>query len=351
MKSKILIVKTSSLGDILHTFPALSYLRDKFPEARIDWVVEKPYIELLERHPLLDSVIAVDTKQWRKSFWKAATRWKIRNATESIREQNYDVVFDLQGNIKSGIITGLARASKKVGFSRLNVPEWPNLLFTNTRFEFPEGMNVRDDLLSLLQNFFNDTHSYHDRKVSLAIDESEKKWASDYLGKIRPAGSKIIMVSPGSVWKNKQMCEKELIKFLQGIQSTEKSFFLFTWGSEKERAFVQILQKSFPENSAILDKVKLPLLQHIMAQVELLISMDSLPLHLCGTTLTPSYGVFGASLASKYNPEGEGKRFYQSPCPYKQKFTNRCPILRTCSTGACMQELPAEKLLADFQAP
>ncbi|MFT4553769.1 MAG: heptosyltransferase-1 [Chlamydiales bacterium] len=345
---KILIVKTSSLGDILHTFPALSYLRGKFPEARIDWVVEKPFMDLLVGHPHLNSVIAVDSKQWRKSFWKAATQSEIRSVVESIKKQNYDVVFDLQGNIKSGIITFLANSSKKVGFSRLNVPEWPNLLFTNTKFDLTEGKNIRDDLLFLLQSFFNDSSTYNDQKVTLPIDESEKLWVSEYLARILPGGSKTVMVSPGSVWKNKQMNEVALIEFLQGIQSSEKCFFLFTWGSEKERVMLKKLQEAFPENSAILDKVRLPLLQYIMAQVDLLISMDSLPLHLCGTTMTPSYGVFGASLASKYNPKEKAKRYFQSPCPYKKKFSTRCPILRTCSTGACMQELSAEKLLADF---
>jgi heptosyltransferase I len=343
---KILIVKTSSLGDILHSYPVLSYLRGKFPNSQIDWVVEKPFLDLLQGHPWLNNIFTIDSRNWRKSPWKAHIRKEIIQASREIREENYDVVFDLQGNVKSGIITFLAKSQKKVGFSRNRVPEWPNLLFTNKKFNPTEGSNIRDDLLFLVQSYFEDQNSFIEKKMMLAISQKEEKWITDFLRNNTTPGKKLMMVSPGSAWENKQMNPKELEKLLKGVETKENSFFLFTWGNEKERTLATNLQKRFSDNSLVLEKLSLPLLQHMMAQVDLLLSMDSLPLHLCGTTLTPSYGVFGASLASKYNPKG--KAFFQSSCPYNRKFSTRCPILRKCATGACMKDLKAADVLKEM---
>jgi heptosyltransferase-1 len=72
---KILLIKTSSLGDIIHAFPTLSFLRQKFPDAKIDWVVEKPFAELVKAHPFVNDVLTVDTKGWRKNLISKET-WK-----------------------------------------------------------------------------------------------------------------------------------------------------------------------------------------------------------------------------------------------------------------------------------
>jgi heptosyltransferase-1 len=83
--------------------------------------------------------------------------------------------------------------------------------------------------------------------------------------------------------------------------------------------------------------------------MDCVIAMDSAALHLCGTTLTPSFSVFGPSAASIYKPLGSQHTHVQGFCPYKQEFIQRCPLLRTCKTGACIKNLQAEELFQHFR--
>lgn len=112
---KILIIKTSSLGDIIHAFPVVAAAKKKHPQAQIDWVVESAFAELIEAHPQVNRVIKIDTKKWRKNPLKKSTWQEIEEAIGQIRSEVYDVILDLQGNIKSGIFTALANGPLESG--------------------------------------------------------------------------------------------------------------------------------------------------------------------------------------------------------------------------------------------
>ncbi|MBS4168558.1 lipopolysaccharide heptosyltransferase I [Parachlamydia sp. AcF125] len=340
---KILLVKTSSLGDIIQAFPVLDYLKNRFPEAQIDWVVEKPFSELVEGHPAVSNVLHVHTKKWRKFFPLRENFREICKTFSVLRQVTYDVLFDLQGNSKSAFITAMAKAAKKVGFGWNSAPEWPNLLVTNAKFDPPAGYNIREDYLAIPQQFFND-HTYLPQKVLLKIAEEEKASIKSIL----LTSKKTVMVCPGAIWRNKQLPEKTLAELLQMIQQKFGCHYLLIWGSPEEKEVANRLHAQFRQNSQIVNKLPLPLLQNLMSQVGLVLAMDSLPLHLAGTTGTPTFSIFGASLASKYQPLGEQNASFQGACPYGQVFTKRCPALRRCKTGACIRELSATDLFLSF---
>ena len=86
-----------------------------------------------------------------------------------------------------------------------------------------------------------------------------------------------------------------------------------------------------------------------MAEMDLVLAVDSLTLHLAGTTSTKTFSVFGPS-AAEYQPEGERHQTYQGKCPYGRLFEKRCPVLRTCSTGACTRGIEGKQLFLNFCA-
>lgn len=338
-------MKTSSLGDIIHAFHVPVYLKTKFPHATVDWVVEGPFAELVEAHPHIDAVVRIDTRQWRKGSGLAGL-WK---SISALRKQTYDVVFDLQSNFKSGVFTGLARAKQKVGFSSKHVSEWPNLLFTKYRYDAEAGCNVREESLSLVQQHFADTQTFAGDDVKLALSNEEKHHLQRLLADCRLGHKRKIMVCPGSAWPNKQISPEALLTFLKLIRQNNPCFFFLVWGNTQEKAVVETIRREFPENTRVLDKLRLPVLQNLMDAMDLVIAMDSLPLHLAGTTSTATFSVFGASSASKYKPYGSQHKSYQGTCPYGRTFERRCPILRTCPTGACIRSLTGEQLFEAFQ--
>jgi heptosyltransferase I len=344
---KILIIKTSSLGDIVQAFPALEYLAGKCPQASIDWVVEAPYAELLKAHPCVHSVIQIHTQKWRRSLFSSSTWYEMAALRRQLRVQEYDAVFDLQGNMKSGMVLSQVRSRCKVGFGRKNVSEWPNLLFSTHKVEVTPHQNVRQEYLALAGSFFHETPYWEAGKQLLRLSDEQANRVELLLA---GAPSPKVMVCAGSAWKNKQLPAQTLIAFLRRVQQDLKCHFLLMWGSEAERAAAQQMQSALAEHASVVERLSLPLLQHLMHGCALVIAMDSLPLHLAGTTGTPTYSVFGASSAAKYNPLGEKHAAFQGSCPYGKKFERRCPILRTCATGACIRTLEAEVLHDHFSA-
>lgn len=117
---KILLVRVSSLGDVLHNLPMVADLLRRHPGATIDWVVEEGYVSLVRLNPQVRKIIPWALRRWRKSLGKAATRAEIRGFFRTLREEEYDYVFDTQGLLKTGIVMGAARVrtgGKKVGLA------------------------------------------------------------------------------------------------------------------------------------------------------------------------------------------------------------------------------------------
>jgi heptosyltransferase-1 len=344
---KVLIVKTSSLGDIVHTFETVGLLKKFVPDVQIDWVVEAPSKGLLESHPDISKVISIDTRKWRRHPFSKETRQEFSRFKHQLQQKQYDVVFDLQGNSKSGIATWLAKSRKKVGFARGAVAEWPNLLATNERYLPPKGGDIRSDYQWLIRQHFVITESYSYEGVQLALNESDEANFESFIKSLKTLESPAVLVCPGSNWKNKQLSERALKDFLTTLQERHRCHLLFAWGNQEEQRFVQVLSSEL-KASTVLDKCSLPLLQNIMGKVKLVIAMDSLALHLAATTATTTFSVFGPSLASKYKPMGKQHLAIQGKCPYGKQFDKRCPILRTCETGACMRSIEGNSLFTAF---
>ena len=106
---KILIVRVSSLGDVVHNMPMVSDLHRHFPDASIDWVVEEAYVELVRLHPDVRRVIPFALRRWRKSLLSAATRAEMADFLRQLRSEPYDYIFDTQGLFKTGALMQMAR--------------------------------------------------------------------------------------------------------------------------------------------------------------------------------------------------------------------------------------------------
>jgi heptosyltransferase-1 len=340
MKS-IVIVKTSAIGDVIQAFPVLEYLRKKFPNSRIDWVVEEGIALLLRAHPMLDQVIEIQTKSWRKALFAKETRTQFMGFVKNLRATHYDLAIDLQGNTKSALVTASAKATIKLGYGWQSVREKSNLIATRTRLNVPCD-NVRLKYLCLVQKYFNDPQEFQAEGVRLNLTLTEQ----ERFESLRPSGA-CLMVCFGSRWINKRLDKATLLTLLQTIAKEYKFSFILIYADEEEKAIAENLAATL--GAIAIGNLSLPLWQALMWEVDGIIAVDSAALHLCGTTLTPSFSVFGPSLASYYKPSEERHLAVQGICPYGKSFTAHCSVLRTCSTGACIRELKVEDLFTAFQ--
>lgn len=329
---KFLIIKTSSLGDIIQSFPVIDYLKKRFPQAQIDWVVEKEYEETLKAHPGLFQVIPFYSRHWRKNLLSALT--EIPRFKKRLRKKSYDAVFDLQGNTKSAFITILTKASKKVGFGWNSVAEFPSFFTANHHVDVEADLQIQQRYLRVVQSFFQDSQPFSPQEVVLKLSEKE----SAHLEEITVAHSPRIMIACGSRWVNKQLSLQTLQELVLKLYYQKNPYFYFVSGNPEETKVAHQLHALVPNSGQIVTGLTVPLWQALMREMDLVITVDSAALALCGTTNIPSSSYFGPSLATVYKPVGSQHTAWQGACPYGIQFKARCPRLRTCKTGACLKD-------------
>jgi heptosyltransferase I len=346
--TRFLIVKTSSLGDVIQAFSALNYLCSKFPLAKIDWVVEERFASIVAAHPLVQRAISFDIKRFKKR-WRQRGFWhSLWKSWRAVRRARYDAVFDLQGNCKSGVITFLSRSASKVGFGKKSVREWPNILATKTRFEIPRDINIRLQYVKLIQMYFQDDSSFAIEGVRFKIPQEAKERLEHLLKAPELQTQERVMVCPGSKWINKQLPFETLVSLLGKIEEAMHCSFLLMWGAEEEKEMCQAIQRRFSHCSAVIEKLELPLWQNLIAEADLVIAVDSSALHLSGTTSTPTFSIFGPTSPEIFKPVGPTHYAYRGACPYLKVFEKQCPLLRSCATGACIRNISADVLFDHF---
>src|SRR5215207_2260662 len=109
---RVLIVKTSSLGDVVHNLPVATDIAAAFPGAQIDWVVEESFAALPALHPAVRRTIPVALRRWRKALWLRTTAREVRSFLEALREDRYDAIIDTQGLLKSAVVARAARGPR-----------------------------------------------------------------------------------------------------------------------------------------------------------------------------------------------------------------------------------------------
>jgi heptosyltransferase-1 len=138
---RILLVKTSSLGDVIHNLPVLSDLRQVFPDAAIDWCVEEGFADIPRLHPAVDQVIPVAIRRWRNTLGRLATWREVRNFRARIRARSYDAVLDTQGLLKSALIARQAQG-RRYGYAAESAREPVAARFYEETFVIPRNAHA-----------------------------------------------------------------------------------------------------------------------------------------------------------------------------------------------------------------
>src|SRR5436305_3676615 len=148
---RILTFKLGSIGDIVHTLPALAAIRTALPNAEISWVVERRASEILRDNPLLDRLIEVDTKALRRGLMSGETLRAPRQQLRQLRASAFDLALDFQGLLKSASIARLSGARRVYGFSRAGLREPPSRLLLSRTVAVPKEIHVIRKALALVE--------------------------------------------------------------------------------------------------------------------------------------------------------------------------------------------------------
>lgn len=340
---KILIVKLSSLGDIIHALPVLNALKENIPDSLISWAVEPQYAELLRGHPALAQVIPVNLKFWRKNFWKSTKKvcYDMKDTVLLFKKQNFDLAIDLQGLTKSALVSGLSGARHRLGIHPGYCRE-PLAAGFYTRWVQPCGTHVIEQNLSLLRALDIDKPEV---KFNFKIPDQERLWANNWINEHFQTVNKkkLIIVHPGTRWQSKQWPVEKYIELLNQLCS-EKCTLVLAGSGEEKNLLAQIasaLNKSIVQLSDISIKQYMALL----AKGDLFISSDTGPLHLAAALGLRTISFYGPTRNGplRNGPWGTGHKMFclDLDCIGCHK--------KHCSHKDCMQQIKVDNVLHEVK--
>ncbi len=326
-----LIVKLSSLGDIIHTLPSFHAIRTNFPEARINWIVERNGQEILDLVPGIDKIIGLKKSKFNKE--KSSLLKELLDLRNELKNTS-QIALDFQGLLKSSFIAFISGAKKRIGFHRENLKEPAASIFYNDHFEpIPENIHVIKKNLLLL----NRIGIEEDRYVFPLVLPQELSEAVD--NKLRNTGfnknKKLILCNVGAAWKTKRWFAQKWIKLLS-LLDNKNLFPLLLWGTEQEKDLA----------SEISAKCKTPVspyfsIKEVMSLIQksnLLISGDTYALHAACALSKPAVAIIGPTNPERNGPFGPNCKiaFHKLKCSYCYK--------KTCRTLDCLKAISPEEV-------
>lgn len=315
-RPRIAIIKLSSLGDVVHALPVARALRRALPSAHLTWVVEAREYAILRDHPDLDAVMPVDTRLWRRLIWRPAGArqvfGKVGRLRARIRRASFDVAIDLQGLIKSGILTAYTGAPVRIGFTAGRCRERWNALFTNRHVAPPaSARHVVEQYLALLTPLGINPGP---AEFHVPVPAAAERRMEEYLVKegIKP-GDRLVAINPGAGHPRKRWAVSRFGAVAERLATEAGARLLLLWGPD-EAHMAREISLALPGRSALLaPPTDLGELAALLKRCRLMIANDTGPLHLAAALGTPSLGLYGPTLAERNGPYGASCRGLQSP--------------------------------------
>jgi heptosyltransferase-1 len=335
---KVLIVKVSALGDVVHALPVLAYLKSADPNMQIDWLVEESFSPFLEDHPLVDSLYRVDTKAWRKAGVKASLRGAL-GVIRAVRKMRYDYVLDLQGNAKSAAFTLTSGAPLRFGFDGEAVREKLNLLATNRKVTIGEAdFHISDRSLAIAKAAFPGGTELR-YAGPLEANEEAAKQVENKLKSADLPDAPLIVLHYGTTWVTKhwplaswQDLAKRLVEEL-GVRP------ILTWGNDKELAAAKSIQRACDDKAFLWPRGNLKDLTALLAKADLVVGSDTGPIHIAAALGTSTVSIFRVTDPKRNAPRGQGHSHVSaamdcSPCLRKQ-----CELDQECGLSISVDKV------------
>lgn len=277
----ILLIKTSSLGDVIHTLPALTDAAREIPGVQFDWVVEEGFAEIPGWHPAVDRVIPCAIRRWRKDLpgtWRSG-EWK--GFRRKLRERRYDLAIDAQGLAKSGFLTRLARATK-VGLDQQSAREPIACRFYDRLVPVAKGQHAVDRLRQLF--------AY---ALAYPVPEDPADYGVDFerLPQIEVQDPYLVFLH-GTTWETKHWPENYWIE-LARLAGEAGYRVRLPWGDEEEFQRAERICERAGAQVEVMSRLPLAGIAGVLAHASGVVAVDTGLCHLAAAMNTPAVSVYG----------------------------------------------------------
>jgi lipopolysaccharide heptosyltransferase I len=332
---RILIVKLSAIGDIIHTLPAVAALRQAYPKAWLAWIAENAGANLLRGNPDIDELIGVDTRAWRANWWVGVRHlWYV---TRHLRRAGFDLCIDFQGLLKSTLFTVLSGAPARLGFPRQRCREPLSAMLTNLHGPLVDPhLHVVEQLMALLQPL---GITSAERRFAIPMSDADahfavRVWRESGLTAQVP----VVVLNPGAAWETKRWGELNFARLNDALIRRYQVRTLLTWGPGEE-ALIQRVVRATTYTPAIAPATTLLQLAALLSRGTVFVGGDTGPLHLAAAVGTPTVALFGPSNPRRNGPYGRGHIVLQRQLPCSNCYQ------RACNHWECLPGIEVEMVV------
>ncbi|MCA1586158.1 MAG: glycosyltransferase family 9 protein [Acidobacteria bacterium] len=335
---RILIVRLSALGDIVHALPVLAAIRDQVPEAEVDWLVDGRYVDIFEfveglgRH----IVVRADATQAFGSEVTFAGNTGFWSALRFLRSRQYDVALDLQGLIKSAALAGLSGARRVIGFPAGHLREPPAGWFYSETARVAESAHVITKNLSVLSLL-----GLESSRVRFPIRIPPSRVADEVSAAAARSGDagRFVLLNPGGGWPNKRWPPVRFGELAARLRDEQRLPSFVLWGKGDAALADQVVAHADGAATS-LPVTTIGDVLAVSSRAALMVSGDTGPLHLAAAVETPIVGIYGPTWPSRNGP------WHVSDVTVSRADRCQCHHKRQCQRRSrCLDEVGVDEVL------
>lgn len=331
---KVLLIKLTSLGDLIHALPALSDARSAYPDIRFDWVIDANFQEVARWHPAVDRVFTTNHRAWRQALKELKTYRSIYRLIQTLRQQDYDLVIDGQGNFKSAFLA-LCLKGEKAGYDRRSVREAIASFAYNRTF----SVSKKEHAVQRMRSLFAGALDY-------PLPLSPPDFGIERSKFVRPQcvvpDNFLIFVHSGG-WKSKLWPEEHWQALIRSCLD-RGLHILLPWGNREEEERAKRLAIS--EMVTVLPKLSLSELGYLIERAHACVCVDTGLSHLTAALHVPSITLYGATDAGLIGAKGKCQEHLQASLSCSPCHKKRCPLSPHSEAAACLASLTPQTVFS-----
>jgi heptosyltransferase I len=305
---RILIVKLSSIGDVVHALPAAAFIKRAIPKAHISWVVERRASEILKGSPVIDQLIEIDTRSWRKHLLDSNTRLEARARLEDLRHPSrgngggrVDVAIDLQGLIKSGVVARASGATRRIGFESSDLRERASRVFLTEQINTSDLKHVIDKNLALARAAVGADGSVANSaryEFPISLTPDDESFVESAVGHLE---DRFVILNPGGGWPTKLWPAERFGQLADWLLEEHRLKSIVTYGAGEEALADEVAASSRARAARPLAST-LKQFVALARRASLFVGGDTGPLHLAAASGTPIVGIYGPTSPERNGP-------------------------------------------------
>lgn len=327
---RILLIKLTSLGDLIHALPALSDAMSTIPDIVFDWMVDENFQEIALLHPAVQKVYTTNHRVWRKGIFHPVTLKAILHLTESVRKTEYDLIIDGQGNFKTALLSLFTRGLR-AGFDRHSVREWIAHLAYQRRYAASKSSHAIDRLRRLFASALN---------YPMPLSQPDFRIKREMFRKPNcPLPEDYLFFVHNASWKTKLWPEEHWVQLIK-MALAEGFSILLPWGNlqEEERA----KRLAIDPRVQVLPKLTLSEIGYVLERAHACVAMDTGLSHLIGALNVPSVSLYGSTNAGLIGSFGNSQIHLTSSLACSPCEKKSCRFSST--DNPCLREINPERV-------